>query len=280
MLEAKPIKFKLCLVGECAVGKTSLIRRYVLDQFDDTYIGTIGTKVTKREIKIPHPENGRMVDIHLLIWDIIGEPAFRMLVQESYFFGAQGMIAVCDFTRKDTLSALEGWMESAQGITGEIPTAFLANKCDLEHEQQMELNEIREEDEEEESDEESEEEEIDWEEILNDEDNFEIKQPREQKSDDLERPEPAPVTLMDHLFEQLHLSPLSDEEMEIGTYILWCIDDDGYLACDVEHIAENFDITLEKVEKVLSVIQRFDPVGIGARNLQECLLIQPLTSLK
>ena len=143
MLEAKPIKLKLCLVGECAVGKTSLIRRYVLDQFDDTYIGTIGTKVTKREIKIPHPENGRMVDIHLLIWDIIGEPAFRMLVQESYFFGAQGMIAVCDFTRKDTLSALEGWMESAQGITGEIPTVFLANKCDLEHEQQMELNELK-----------------------------------------------------------------------------------------------------------------------------------------
>ena len=147
-------------------------------------------------------------------------------------------------------------------------------EIDLELEEQMEVKEIREEDEEEELDEESEEEEIDWEEILNDEDNFEIKQPREQKSDDLERPEPAPVTLIDHLFEQLHLAPLSNEEMEIGNYILWCIDDDGYLACDVEHIAENFDTTLEKVEKVLSVIQRFDPVGIGARDLQECLLIQ------
>jgi RNA polymerase sigma-54 factor len=147
-------------------------------------------------------------------------------------------------------------------------------EIDLELEEQMEVKEIREEDEEEESDEESEEEEIDWEEILNDEDNFEIKQPREQRSDDLERPEPAPVTLIDHLFEQLHLAPLSNEEMEIGNYILWCIDDDGYLACDVEHIAENFDTTLEKVEKVLSVIQRFDPVGIGARDLQECLLIQ------
>jgi RNA polymerase sigma-54 factor len=79
---------------------------------------------------------------------------------------------------------------------------------------------------------------------------------------------------MDHLMEQLHLTQLKNHEMAIGEYILWCIDDDGYLSCDTDFIAENFDTTREVVENVLKVIQHFDPVGIGARNLQECLLIQ------
>jgi RNA polymerase sigma-54 factor len=115
---------------------------------------------------------------------------------------------------------------------------------------------------------------VDWETILNDEDNYEIKQPREPVDEEIDRPEPAPVTLMDHLMEQLHLAPLSPEEQIIGEYILWCIDDVGYLTCDVESIAENMGTDPDKVEKVLGVIQRFDPPGIGSRNLQECLLIQ------
>ena len=149
-------------------------------------------------------------------------------------------------------------------------------EIEMEMEQELEQKEVEEaENKEEEEDEESgEEEEIDWEEILNDEDNFEIKQPRERRDEEIDRPEPAPITLMDHLFEQLHLAPLSKAEMKIGEYILWCIDDDGYLTCDIDIIEENFETTTEIVEKVLSVIQRFDPVGIGARNLQECLLIQ------
>jgi len=148
-------------------------------------------------------------------------------------------------------------------------------ELDTEEEEELELKEeIEEKDDDEEEKEVGEENEVDWETILNDEDEYEVKAPREHHEEELEHTEPAPVTLMDHLFEQLRLSPLSDKEMEIGEYILWCIDDDGYLACDVDSIAENFNTTEEKVEKVLSVIQRFDPVGIGARNLQECLLIQ------
>ena len=119
-----------------------------------------------------------------------------------------------------------------------------------------------------------EEKEVDWDAILNDEDNYEIKQPREHQDDDIDRPEPAPVTLMDHLIEQLHLAPLNDSDKEIGEYILWCIDDAGYLASDVASIADQFHSTPEHVEEILKVIHRFDPLGIGARNLQECLLIQ------
>ena len=150
-------------------------------------------------------------------------------------------------------------------------------EIDMEIEEEMVLGEENgEEDEDEEDEAEKEEEEIDWDEILNDEDNFEFRLPRERRDEEIDRPEPAPVTLMDHLFEQLYLAPLSEEESKIGEYILWCIDDAGYLACDVEDIVEDLDKEPETVEKVLSVIQRFDPVGIAARNLQECLLIQLL----
>ena len=145
-------------------------------------------------------------------------------------------------------------------------------EVDMELEEEMELKEEAKEGEEDaDAEEESEEDEIDWEEILNDEDNFETRMPREKSDDGSDRPEPSPVTLMDHLFEQLHLAPLTAEEMRIGEYILWCIDDDGYLSCDIEDIVEDLNVSPDVVEKVISIIQRFDPVGIASRNLQECL---------
>jgi RNA polymerase sigma-54 factor len=151
-------------------------------------------------------------------------------------------------------------------------------EVDMEMSEEMEQSENEEQEQEEpELDEEEKElgeEEIDWDSIINDEDNYEVKQPREYPEEEVNRPDPAPVTLMDHLLEQLHLALLTVEEAEIGEYILWCIDDDGYLGTDIEAIAENLDKNPETVEKVLKVIQKFDPPGIGARNLQECLLIQ------
>jgi len=150
-------------------------------------------------------------------------------------------------------------------------------EIDMELEESMEQNEEDEnesaEDEEEEEKAE-EEDEIDWEDILNDEDNFEIKQPREHVDEEMDRPKAAPVTLMDHLLEQLRLAPLNEAEMGIGEYILWCLNDDGYLEGDIGEISEDLDIPVEAVQKVLTVIQSFDPVGIAARTLQECLLIQ------
>ena len=145
---------------------------------------------------------------------------------------------------------------------------------ELDEEMETKLEEDGKEVEDEDEEKEVGDEEIDWDEILNDEDNYEIKAPREHMDEEINRPEPAPLTLMDHLVEQLHLAPLSDKESKIGEYLLWCISDDGYLTGDVESIAENINEDPELVEKVLKVIQRFDPPGIGARDLQECLLIQ------
>jgi small GTP-binding protein len=138
------LKLKICLVGESCVGKTSLIRKYVFDDFDDTYSSTIGTKVTKREVSLTHPETGDPLDVYMLIWDLMGEQCFLEMLKVSYFFGARGLIAVCDTTRKETLPELSSWIEGAQSVTKEIPMIILGNKCDLEAERQIELSEIEE----------------------------------------------------------------------------------------------------------------------------------------
>src|SRR3972149_6589742 len=98
-VEATPkhVKAKICLVGDVAVGKTSLIKRFVHDQFEDRYISTLGAKVSKKEIVIQG--NGAAVDVDMTIWDIMGEKGFRELLKEAYFHGAQGVLAVCDVTR-------------------------------------------------------------------------------------------------------------------------------------------------------------------------------------
>lgn len=101
----------------------------------------------------------------------------------------------------------------------------------------------------------------------------------EQYSDDEERPSFENLltkkgTLADHLMWQLHLSKFDEKETEIGVDIIGNIDDDGYLRSTADDIAITCGVTAEEVESVLSRIQDFDPPGVAARNLQECLLIQ------
>ena len=82
------------------------------------------------------------------------------------------------------------------------------------------------------------------------------------------------ITLAEHLLNQLHLLANSDNERKIGELIIGNIDDNGYLRCPIEDIAEYSRITKSQVEKVLALVQTFDPVGVGARDLRECLLLQ------
>ncbi|NOX20570.1 MAG: RNA polymerase factor sigma-54 [Nitrospirae bacterium] len=82
------------------------------------------------------------------------------------------------------------------------------------------------------------------------------------------------TTLYDHLNWQLRLADLSEEEKEIAEAIIGNIDENGYLKAPLEEIAEITSQPLEKVEKVLRIVQDLDPPGVGARNLKECLLLQ------
>ncbi|MBN2356499.1 RNA polymerase factor sigma-54 [candidate division KSB1 bacterium] len=119
-------------------------------------------------------------------------------------------------------------------------------------------------------------EEIDWEEILNDQESFDVRIPKEKNADTYEKPEVYQESLTDHLISQLHFTELPPDEVVIGEYIIWNINSVGYLGMTVEDLAVNLQEDPETIERVLGIIQRFDPVGIGARNLQECLLVQLL----
>ncbi len=114
----------------------------------------------------------------------------------------------------------------------------------------------------------------DWENILSDDTHQDIRAPRDDSAEVFERPEVSTESLTDHLMAQLHLLNFSDIDNEIGEYIIYNINEVGYLSCDVNVIAHNLDVDEERVEGVLERIQKFEPLGIAARNLRECLLIQ------
>jgi len=131
MAARKDIIKKICLLGDPAVGKTSLIRRYVYDTFDDKYITTIGTKVTKKSVDIDGTSLGMgRINITLLIWDILGQKEYARL-HPVYYQGAEGALIVCDGTRPDTIESLGTWMDGFVKVVGQVPIIFLINKADL-----------------------------------------------------------------------------------------------------------------------------------------------------
>ncbi|MFQ5909992.1 MAG: ADP-ribosylation factor-like protein, partial [Thermoplasmata archaeon] len=118
--EEPSMKVKVCLVGDFQVGKTSLIRRFVQDEFDDRYLETIGTKVTKKTVNVDHPSEDGILRVKLLVWDIMGRKEFGDLLREAYFYGAKGIVAVCDLTRPETVDSLREWIDSVVRVTGEV----------------------------------------------------------------------------------------------------------------------------------------------------------------
>lgn len=80
--------------------------------------------------------------------------------------------------------------------------------------------------------------------------------------------------LSEHLLRQLYLFVNSDDERKIGEVIIANIDDNGYLKSSIEEIANSTQATRTGVEKVLSLVQTFDPIGVATRDLRECLLLQ------
>ncbi|MFQ5884290.1 MAG: Rab family GTPase, partial [Thermoplasmata archaeon] len=136
------VKKKIIMLGDTAVGKTSLVRRYVFDQFDDSYISTIGSKVTRKEITIP--KDDKEMDLNLMIWDILGREGYTAIHART-FAGVHGAILVADFTRKETLSSLERyWIPLLFKVVEYVPLVFACNKSDLTDQFMFELDDMQE----------------------------------------------------------------------------------------------------------------------------------------
>ena len=118
------IQKKICMLGAFAVGKTSLVSRFVHSIFSDKYLTTIGVQIEKKSVQL---ESGRM---DLVLWDIYGEDDFQK-VRMSYVRGASGYLLVIDGTRRTSLDTAVSLHESAQRAIGPVPCIVVINKADL-----------------------------------------------------------------------------------------------------------------------------------------------------
>ncbi|MFX0021316.1 MAG: GTP-binding protein [Candidatus Hermodarchaeota archaeon] len=117
--------FKVILIGPGAVGKTSLLHRFVEDKFSFRYKLTIGADFLSKVIQ----KNGDT--IKLQIWDIGGQDRYKFL-RSSFFDGANGALIVFDLSRWHTFEELEDWLADLREYAGEnIPFAVIGNKLDL-----------------------------------------------------------------------------------------------------------------------------------------------------
>ena len=117
---------------------------------------------------------------------------------------------------------------------------------------------------------------VDWEDYFSNDDDYgyRIREVKEVREDSFLSVVSTEKTLYDHLHEQLSFLRLSEEEHQIGEYILGNIDSSGYLVVSAAEMAKELDIPVEKIDEILELIKKFDPSGVGARNLRESLLIQ------
>ncbi|MFZ0451292.1 MAG: RNA polymerase factor sigma-54 [Desulfatiglandaceae bacterium] len=118
-------------------------------------------------------------------------------------------------------------------------------------------------------------EDVDWENYLSEYNTAWAEVPHDMRElPSLESMTASKTNLSSHLLWQFNMSSLDDEKREIGLHILGNIDDDGYLKVSLEEISDTTKLPIDKVCEVLTFIQQFDPVGVAARDMCECLLIQ------
>jgi small GTP-binding protein len=128
------IQKKICMLGGFAVGKTSLVQRFVTDIFSDKYFTTVGVKIDKKVVKVGEQE------MNLILWDLHGEDDFQQ-VRMSYMRGASGYLLVVDGTRRESLQCARALHRKTEEAIGAVPFILLFNKVDLKDEWEFDVEE-------------------------------------------------------------------------------------------------------------------------------------------
>jgi small GTP-binding protein len=115
---------KVCMLGAFAVGKTSLVSRFVSSIFSDKYLTTVGVKVEKKSVQLGDNR------LDLVLWDIYGDDDYQK-VRTSYLRGASGFVLVLDPTRRATLDTAIALQAGAERAVGAVPFVAVLNKADL-----------------------------------------------------------------------------------------------------------------------------------------------------
>ncbi|MHA1136464.1 MAG: Rab family GTPase [Candidatus Thorarchaeota archaeon] len=122
-------KFRVVLLGEATVGKTSLLRRYTENVFEDEYKQTLGTTFATKEVEVKD-ETGGVRGVKLSIWDMGGQSTYREL-RRQYMKGSSAAIIVYDVTKPESFMAMNNWFESFREVCPDAPIFICANKVDL-----------------------------------------------------------------------------------------------------------------------------------------------------
>ncbi len=118
------IQKKICMIGSFAVGKTSLVSRFVNSIFSDKYLTTVGVKIDKKNILLGTQE------MKFLLWDLAGKDEFQKL-RISYLRGSSGYLLVADGTRPNTLDVAINLQQEVEAALGKVPFICIINKHDL-----------------------------------------------------------------------------------------------------------------------------------------------------
>lgn len=127
MNKNKTISKKICMLGSFGVGKTSLVRRFVLDQFADEYRSTIGVHIQKKTVLISKDTSS---SINLILWDIAHIEQFNRTIK-SYFLGSHGAVVVFDLTRPQSFKETDIYLKPFLEMNPNSKLIFVGNKIDL-----------------------------------------------------------------------------------------------------------------------------------------------------
>jgi small GTP-binding protein len=114
--------YKIVLVGNFGVGKTSLIRRFVENSFSEDYLSTIGVSISKKILK----------NATIMIWDIEGDTEYKPIFKQ-YLLGAKGFILVADLLRESTIQELQNHLALCNEVVRDAPVCIALNKSDCLH---------------------------------------------------------------------------------------------------------------------------------------------------
>ena len=128
---------RITMLGDSAVGKTSLISQFLTQNFDENYLTTIGKDKLEKKVVM---EDGN--EIKLIIWDTAGQERFHSIAT-STIKGSQGIVLTFDLTKKSTFNSLEAWLNDIQENSNEVPVVIFGNKCDLFEKYEVENEEAK-----------------------------------------------------------------------------------------------------------------------------------------
>jgi small GTP-binding protein len=137
MSASKSFIYKICVVGDGGVGKTSMVLRYTEDTFRENYIMTIGSNFSTKSVDLPEYPH---YTIKLQIWDLAGQKHFSF-VRPPFYRGATGIIYVFDLTRRSSFANLPNWRTEVEKVVAGRPSVLVGNKLDLANQGNREIGE-------------------------------------------------------------------------------------------------------------------------------------------